>query len=118
MLISNRGGGSHTFDIYDLRTNRWTYGDYIFGQGETMTTGSMFCYDGGDRIYFQKDSSGRIFYYDLIKKTIDGFGMIPYGMSTAVLGNRMEIMTTADGLSYLYIMRHSSNEMWRTLIYY
>ena len=117
LLISPRGGGSHTFDIYDLRTNEWKYGLFILGQGETMTTGTMYAYDG-DRIYFQKDATGRIMYYDYVKNEIRPFATIPYGMSTAVLGNRMEIIQTADGLKYLYIMRHSGQEMWRTLIYY
>jgi hypothetical protein len=117
LLISPRGGTSHTFDIYDLRTNRWTYGLFILGQGETLTTGTMYAVDG-DRIYFQKDATGRIFYYDYVKNEIKPFATIPYGMSTAILGNRMEIVVTPDGLKYLYIIRHSSNEMWRTLIYY
>jgi hypothetical protein len=117
LLISPRGGGSHTFDTYDLRTNRWTYGLYILGQGETLTTGTMYVIDG-DRLYFQKDATGRIMYYDYVKNEIKPFATIPYGMSTAVLGNRMEIVQTADGLKYLYVMRHSGTEMWRTLIYY
>lgn len=117
LLISPRGGGSHTFDFYDLRTNRWTYGLFILGQGDTMSAGTMFAYDG-DRIYFQRDSTGRIMYYDYVKNEIRPFATIPYGMSTAQLSNRMEIVQTADGLKYLYIMRHAGTEMWRTLIYY
>jgi hypothetical protein len=117
LLISPRGGGSHTFDIYDLRTNEWKYGLFILGQGDTLTTGTMYAYDG-DRIYFQRDSTGRIMYYDYVKNEIRPFATIPYGMGTAILGNRMEIVQTADGLKYLYIMRHTGAEMWRTLIYY
>ena len=118
LFVSPRGGGSHTFDVYDLRFNRWMVGDFIFGQGETLTTGSMYVYDGQNRIYFTKDATGRIYYYDVLKKSIKPFGTIPYGMSTAILGNRMEIITTSDGLQYLYVMRHTGNEMWRSLIYY
>ncbi len=117
LIITPRGGGSHTFDKYNINTNEWEYGNFILGQGETLTTGSMYAYDD-DRIYFQKDSTGRIFYYDILKNEIHGFGFIPFGMGTAILGNRMEIIKTADGLKYLYIMRHSGNEMFRTLIYY
>jgi len=116
-LISPRGGGSHTFDTYDLRTNRWNYGLFISGQGETLALGTMYAVDG-DRVYFQKDSSGRIFYYDYVKNEIKPFATIPYGMSSAQLGNRMEIIQTEDGLKYLYVMRHTGTEMWRTLIYY
>ena len=117
LLISPRAGGSHTFDIYDLRTTRWKYGLYIQGQGETLTTGTMYSYDG-DRVYFQRDSTGRIMYYDYVKNEIFPYATIPYGMSTAILSNRMEIVKTTDGLKYLYIMRHTSTEMWRSLLYY
>jgi hypothetical protein len=117
LLISPRGGVSHTFDTYDIRTNRWRYGDFILGQGETLTTGTMYAYDG-DRVYFQKDVTGRIYYYDYVKNEIKPFATIPYNMSTAQLSNRMEIIQTVDGLKYLYIMRHTGFEMWRTLIYY
>jgi hypothetical protein len=115
LLVSPRGGGSHVFDIYDLRTNRWSYGMFTMGQGETLTTGTMYAYDG-DRIYFQRDATGRIMYYDINTNKIEAFGLIPYGMSTAILGNRMEIVQTAEGLKYLYIMRHTAPEMWRTII--
>ena len=77
----------------------------------------MFAYDGVDRIYFTKDGTGRIMYYDIVKNIVMPAGTIPYGMGTAVIGNRMEIFTTVDGLKYLYIPRHSSTELWRTLLF-
>ncbi len=101
-----------------MRNNRWKYGQYLYGAGELLTTGTMYAYDGKDRIYFQVNSTGRILYYDINKNYIYPFSTIPYGMGTALLSNRMEIVTTADGLSYLYVMRHNANEMWRCLIYY
>lgn len=118
LLFAPRGGGSHTFDIYDIRTNRWKYGQYLYGAGDLLTTGTMYAYDGQDRIYFQVNATGRINYYDIAKNYIYPFSTIPYGMSTAILSNRMEIVKTADGLQYLYVMRHSANEMWRCLIYF
>jgi len=39
-------------------------------------------------------------------------------MGTAVIGNRMEALKTTDGLTYLYIMRHSGQEMFRTLVFW
>jgi hypothetical protein len=39
---------------------------------------------------------------------VNAYGTIPYGMGTAIIGNRMEIIKTDDGLQYLYIMRHSA----------
>lgn len=116
-LILGRGGSYSMFDIYDITTNRWKVGQYIQGMGELLSTGTMYTYDGKDRIYFTPAATGRIHYYDIKKNQIIPIGTIPYGMSTAILSNRMEMITTTDGLPYLYIMRHSGNEMWRTLIF-
>jgi hypothetical protein len=116
-ILSPRGLTWSSLEVYDIRTNTWEYGLFTAGYGEGISTGTMWAYDG-DRAYFQKDATGRIYYYDFVKNQVVPFATIPYGMSTAVAGNRMEIIRTEDGLKYLYIMRHSSNEMWRTLIYY
>ena len=117
LLIASRGGGSPAFDIYDIRTNRWRFGQFINGWGETLSTGTSYTYDE-DRLYFQKDTTGRIFYYDFVKNIIVPFGMLPYAQSTGILSNRMEIIKTVDGLKYLYIQRTSGTEMYRTLIMY
>lgn len=102
---------------YNITTEHWELLSY-FPQFETLTTGSMYVYDGADRIYFTKDATGRIMYYDLVKNIVVPASTVPYGMSTAVSGNRMEIIQTTDGLKYLYIMRHSGQEMWRCLLFW
>jgi hypothetical protein len=116
-MVLPRGGASNTADRYDIIFEKFDYGNMLSPQTETLTTGSMFAYDGINTIYFTKDATGRIFSYDVTTNTIATFGMVPYGMSTAIIGNRMEIITTSDGLDYLYIMRHTGAEMWRTLIF-
>jgi hypothetical protein len=92
----------------------------------------MYAYDGADRIYIQKDSVGRIFYIDLNTWKVESSGTMPYivgssGIGTAVNGNRMEVITTIDGLKYLYIMKHTGaalsasgggTEMFRTLLFW
>ena len=93
-------------------------GQYLYGAGDLLTTGTMYAYDGEDRIYFQVNATGRINYYDIAKNYIYPFSTVPYGMGTAILSNRMEIVETSDGLQYLYVMRHSAAEMWRCLIYF
>jgi hypothetical protein len=102
---------------YNVTTEHWELLSY-FPQTETLTTGSMYCYDGVDRIYFTKDATGRVMYFDISHNIVVPSSTVPYGMSTAVSGNRMEIIQTSDGLKYLYIMRHSGTEMWRTLIFW
>ena len=113
-----RGGGSNTFDIYDIAADYWEYGFLLSPQTETLTTGSMYVYDEASRIYFTKDATGRIYYVDIENRSVVNSGTIPYGMSTAIIGNRMEIVQGPDGLQFLYIMRHTGNEMWRTLLFW
>jgi hypothetical protein len=114
-LISPRGGGSNIFDIFDIPTGRWELTPYLSPGTATLTTGSMYVYDGGDYYYFTKDATNRIYALDLASFKVDISGSIPYVHNTATLGNKFELVKTADDLTYLYIMRHTGQEMWRTL---
>jgi hypothetical protein len=117
-ILSPRGGATTQFDKFDINRQIWDSTFTTSPQSETLTTGTMYAYDGENRVYFQKDATGRIYYLDLLTKRIENAGQIPFGMSTATLGNRMEIVITADGLKYLYLLRHTGTEFWRTLIYF
>jgi hypothetical protein len=103
---------------YNIHTEHWETMSY-FPQTETMTTGSMYVYDGVDRIYYLQGitTTAKLMYYDLVKNIVIPAGQPPYGMGAALSGNRMEIIETADGLKYLYMMRHTGTEMWRILLY-
>jgi hypothetical protein len=115
-LYAWRGAATSEIARYNINTEQYDLLTY-FPLTETLTTGSMYAYDGVDRIYFTKEATGRIMYYDIVKNITVPAGTIPYGMGTALIGDRMEIFTTEDGLKYLYIARHSSNELWRTLLF-
>ena len=117
-LFSPFGAGTIGMSRFDITVSKWDTWYQNSGQGETFTTGSMWAYDGGDRIYVQKDQTGRIFYFNFVKREMVNSGTIPYGMSTAFVGNRMEIIKTEDGLKYLYVSRHNGTEMWRTLLFW
>ena len=131
-IYSPRGSISNAWDRYDITTNLW---DLTFVAGpdtDTFTVGTMYAYDGKDRIYIQKDNTGRCMYIDLTSNTMHGAGTMPYiigssGIGTAVNGNRMEVVQTTDGLKYLYVMKHTGaalsatgggTEMFRHLIFY
>jgi hypothetical protein len=114
-LISPRGGGSNIFDIFDIPTGTWELTPYLSPSTTTLTTGSMYVYDGGDYYYFTKDATNRIYQLDLSKFQVEAATSIPYAHSTATLSNKFEIIKTVDGLTYLYVMRHTGQEMWRTL---
>jgi hypothetical protein len=114
-LISPRGGGSNIFDIFDIPTSTWEITPFITPITTTLTTGSMYVYDGVDSYYFTKDATNRIYELDLSTFQVEAAASIPYAHSTATLSNKFEIVKTVDGLTYLYIMRHTGQEMWRTL---
>lgn len=116
MYIS-RAGATAGFDRIDLTTDRVTP-IYTAPATETLTTGTMYVYDGGDRIYFTKDATQRVYYLDLEYHTIHGAGLFPYTAPTATLGSRMEIFTTSDGLRYMWIQRQSFTEAFRQLLFY
>ena len=116
-MIVFRGGASAQISRYDITTERWkSLSTSPFF--ETLTTGSTFAYDGTNRMYFQKDATNRFYYYDVVNNLIVPSGTAPYTVSTAVTGNRMEIIQTADGLQYLYWQRASNSEWYRVLIFW
>jgi len=77
----------------------------------------MTAYDGADYLYIQKDATGRIFAINVNNMAVCGAVQLTDLHSTVILGNRMEIITTTDGLKYLYIMQHTGTKMWRALIF-
>lgn len=118
-MIVFRGGASSLYDIYDINTNRWELAPAMVPTlGTTFTGGSMSCYDGGDNLYLTKEATGRVYRLNLADRSMVACTTTPYAHGTAVIGNRMEIIKTTDGLRYLYIMRHSGSEMWRTLVFW
>lgn len=116
-LYIPRGGGLLGWDIADLTTNKVR----PLGMGqqfETLSTGSMYVYDGGDRIYFTKDATNRCYYYNIADGQIYSVPKIPYLVGSAIVGNRMDVVTTKDRLKLLYLNRHSQVEFFKTLLWY
>jgi hypothetical protein len=122
-IYSFTGTATPELARYNINTEHWEFIP-TFPQTETMTTGAMFTYDGADRIYigcstaFAGAIPQRVLYLDLLTNQVIPIGNFPYGHSTLVSGNRMEIIKTADGLKYLYLMRSNGTEMFRLLLAY
>lgn len=119
-LFSPRGGGSNLFDRYNITTNIWDLGINTAPHTEIFTTGSMYAYDGSNKIIMHRGDANatmRTMALDINSLQVDVVGMPPYAHGTPIIGNRMEIVTTVDNLNYLYIMRHTGQEMWRTLLF-
>lgn len=116
-LFSPRGGAASGFDRLDLTTGRWSL-MATSPTTETLTTGSQYAYDGVDCIFFAKDATQRIYCLNVVTNTVEGGSQFPYVAPTAVIGNRMEIFTTEDGLKYLWINRASFTECYRCLLFW
>ena len=116
-IFSTRGGAALGFDRYDLVTDRVSQ-MFTSPLTETLTTGTMTAYDGADRIYFHKDATQRVMSLNVVTANIDGGSMYPYAAPTAIIGNRMEIFQTKDGLKYLWLNRASFPECFRCLLYW
>jgi hypothetical protein len=116
-LFSTRGGGAIGFDRFDLVNDRVNQ-MFTSPMTETLTTGTMTAYDGADRIYFHKDATQRVMSLNVVTAKVEGGSMYPYAAPVAVLGNRMEIFTTKDGLRYLWLNRASFAECCRVLLYW
>lgn len=116
-LIIPRGGAAFGFDRLNISTDQWD-NMVITPQIETLTTGSMYAYDGDSRIYFTKEVTLRCYYLDIDTNTLHGAGVYPYAAGTAILGNRMEIFQTPDKLKYIWLNRHSNPECFRCLLFY
>jgi hypothetical protein len=116
-MIRFRGGAAAGIDRLDITTDQW-YIQYTIPITETLTTGSMYAYDGIDRIYFTKDVTNRVYYLDLTQWTIHGAGLFPYLAGSAGLGNCMEVVETVDGLLYLWVQRQLQVETFRQLMFY
>jgi hypothetical protein len=112
-----RGNGLVGIDRLNMQTDTWELFQNSPGF-ETLTQGSMYAYDGGDRIYFTKDITQRMYYLDIDKNIVHGAGMFPYTAGSVITGNRMEIFSTADGLKYLWLNRHANVECFRQLLFY
>lgn len=112
-----RGGGLYGFERLDLTTDRISAIN-TSPLSETLTTGTMTAYDGGDRIFFHKDATQRVYSLDVVTGKINGAAMYPYVAPAAIIGNRMEVYTTRDGLKYLWLNRASFQECYRTLLFW
>ena len=116
-LWITRGGGLYGFERVDLTTDRLSVIN-TSPLTETLAAGTMTAYDGQDRIYFHKDATQRVMSLDVVTGKINGASMYPYAAPTAVIGNRMEVFTTKDGLKYLWLNRASFAECFRCLCFW
>jgi hypothetical protein len=113
--ISNTTVGTISFDLYDIPTNTWLNNIYVSPGGGIGGSGTMYAYDNADSYFFTIAATGRISELKLTNMTVESAGITPYVHSTALARSGMQVVTTDDGLKYIYIQRHTGFDFWRTL---
>ena len=106
-----------SFDYYDIPTNTWDIGEFVTPSSIPGSGGggSMFAYDGNDTYYMNLNNTNRIYALNILTGQLDSAGTMPYAHSTVQQRQGMAVVTTDDGLKYIYLQRNAGQEMWRTL---
>ena len=116
-IYSMRGGGSAVMDRYDIAGNSWASMAYS-PSTETFNTGTKYVYSK-DRIYIQKEATGRWFAYDLAESAMQPWSTATYTQGTAVLGDTAFDVTYKDGateIDYIYFLLNTSTVLLRQMV--
>lgn len=115
-----RGGGSNTFDVYDISSQNWEFGIQFSPQNEVFTTGSSYTYDGKDTIYAGRSATGlpiRIMALDINNNKLVGGFTTTFLQGTATIGNMMETVMSPDGVEYIYVLQNTGTLFARAMIF-
>ena len=102
-----RGGATANIYTYSLSGNTFAT-ETFYPTTETFTTGTCVAVRsvGGvqKNIYIQKDNTGRVYKYNAITKQLEPFmTQWIYPAGTAYVGDRVCILTSPDGVDFLYL---------------
>lgn len=116
-FYSFRGAAGALLDRYDIALNTWaaiTYAPAV----ETFTTGSKYAYLK-DRIYIQKEATGRWFAYDVVENAMQPWSTMTYTQGAAVLGDTAFDIEYKDGtteIDYIYMLLNTSTVLLRAMV--
>jgi len=115
-------GGINAIDRYDITTEEWDYPIFYTPQTDVMGAGSYWAYDGLNRIYFSPavatSAVQYVYYLDLTTHKVYGIGSVPNIQGAAAIGNRMEIMTSPQGIDYIYHLMNTGVFMYRAQLFF
>lgn len=98
-IYSFRGAGGSGLDYYDIAANTWASQVYSPAV-DTFTTGSASAYYG-DRLYIQKEVTGRWFAYDFARADLVPWSTMLYPQSSAGSGSKAFVSVYIDGTTYI-----------------
>ena len=115
-IYSFRGGASTALDRYDIALNTWSAITYAPGT-ETFTTGTKYSY-AKDRLYVQKDATGRWFYFDFAASAMEPWNTMTYTQGAALVGDTAFDISYRDGateITYIYMLLNTSAVLLRQM---
>lgn len=112
-LTGIRGSGTATFYYYNVGLNSWSTpttfcGSEIFNTGTSSTV-----WDGQRKMLIVKESSLRVYTMNFSTKVLEPAGTMPYAAGSGYDGHRARLVTTTDGVQWLYIVRNGGAEFFR-----
>ena len=112
-LLVMRGNGTSTFYSYNIGLNSWTT-LVIRAGSETFTTGaSSTVWDGQRKIIIHKDSSTRLYVYNMATRELEPLATLPYAAPGGYDHHSLRLVTNSDGTQWLYFQRPGGAEFFR-----
>lgn len=109
-----RAVGTSTIYTYDIALNTFATQVHYPAPLETFTTGASMCIlPAKNKLIVLKDASQRVLALDLATGLWETMGNHPFAAGAALEGKRIEIVTTADGATFLYLLRAGGQEWFR-----
>jgi len=117
-LYSFRGTAGGVLDYYDIAANTWVSGVTYAPLTEVFGAGTKYALHG-DKLYMQKDATGRWFVYSFVTNELDPWGTMTYTQGAAVVGDTAFAITYRDGATqifYVYMILNTSSVMLRQMV--
>jgi hypothetical protein len=116
-IYSFQGANTTSLHRYDIAGNTWATITYA-PPGDAMSTGTKWAYNK-DRLYMQRDNTGRWFYFDFAEQAMQPWSTMTYTQGTGVVGDTCFDVTYKDGateIDYVYMLLNTSNVLLRQMV--
>jgi hypothetical protein len=116
-IYSFQGAASGALHRYDIPGNTWATVTYS-PSSETFAAGTKYALHG-DRLYIQKEATGRWFAFEFARSELFPWGTMLYPQGTAVVGDTAFDVIYRDGATdifYNYILLNTSAILLRQMV--
>lgn len=116
-IYSFQGAGTAALHRYDIAGNTWATITYS-PNAETFTTGTKYALHN-ERLYVQKDATGRWFAYDFARSEMFPWATMLYPQGTALVGDTAFDIIYEDGATdifYVYMLLNSLTVTLRQMV--